>query len=104
MNAATTIPELMRTLGLQARCAAAGMARATAAQKAHALRVLARLLREHTQGLQTDNAKDLGRAKAAGLAEPMVDRLKLSPKYWKPAPWAASSWLPCPTSLAASAA
>ncbi len=80
MNAATTIPELMRTLGLQARCAAAGMARATAAQKAHALRVLARLLREHTAALQTDNAKDLARAKAAGLAEPMVDRLKLSPQ------------------------
>ena len=80
MNAATTIPELMRTLGLQARCAAVGMARATAAQKAHALRVLARLLREQTGALQTDNAKDLGRAQAAGLAEPMVDRLKLSPK------------------------
>jgi len=80
MNAATTIPELMRTLGLQARCAATGMARATAAQKAHALRVLARLLREQTGALQTDNAKDLGRAQAAGLAEPMVDRLKLSPK------------------------
>jgi glutamate-5-semialdehyde dehydrogenase len=80
MNADTTIPELMRTLGLQARCAAAGMARATAAQKAHALRVLARLLREHTGALQTDNAKDLSRALAAGLAEPMVDRLKLSPQ------------------------
>ena len=80
MNAAATIPELMRTLGLQARCAAVGMARATAAQKALALRALARLLREHTAALQTDNAKDLGRAKAAGLAEPMVDRLKLSPQ------------------------
>ena len=45
MNAAATIPELMRTLGLQARCAAVGMARATAAQKALALRALARLLR-----------------------------------------------------------
>ena len=56
MNAVTTIPELMRTLGLQARCASAGMARATAAQKAHALRVLARLLREHTGALQTENA------------------------------------------------
>jgi glutamate-5-semialdehyde dehydrogenase len=42
--------------------------------------VLARLLREHTGALQTDNAKDLSRAQAAGLAEPMVDRLKLSPK------------------------
>ena len=80
MNAAATIPELMRTLGLQARCAAAGMARATAAQKAQALRVLARLLREHTAALQTDNAKDLSRAQAAGLAAPMVDRLKLSPQ------------------------
>ena len=79
MNAAT-IPELMRTLGLHARCAAAGMARATAAQKAHTLRVLARLLREHTAALQTDNAKDLSRAQAAGLAAPMVDRLKLSPQ------------------------
>ena len=79
MNA-VTVAELMRTLGLQARCAAAGMARASAAQKALALRVLARLLREHTQALQTDNAKDLARAQAAGLAEPMVDRLKLSPQ------------------------
>ena len=80
MNAAATIPELMRTLGLQARCAAVGMARATAAQKALALRALARLLREHTAALQIDNAKDLGRAQAAGLAVPMVDRLKLSPQ------------------------
>jgi glutamate-5-semialdehyde dehydrogenase len=56
------------------------MARATAAQKAHTLRVLARLLREHTAALQTDNAKDLSRAQAAGLAAPMVDRLKLSPQ------------------------
>jgi glutamate-5-semialdehyde dehydrogenase len=41
---------------------------------------MARLLREHTGALQTDNAKDLSRALAAGLAEPMVDRLKLSSK------------------------
>jgi len=30
--------------------------------------------------LQADNAKDLDRARANGLAEPMVDRLKLTPK------------------------
>jgi len=30
--------------------------------------------------LQVENAKDLARARAAGLAEPMVDRLKLTPK------------------------
>jgi len=38
------------------------------------------LLREHIEPLQADNAKDLDRARANGLAEPMVDRLKLTPK------------------------
>lgn len=56
------------------------MARATAATKNVALRSLARLLRENTAALQTENAKDLDRARAAGLAAPLVDRLKLSPQ------------------------
>ena len=38
------------------------------------------MLREHIEPLQADNAKDLDRARANGLAEPMVDRLKLTPK------------------------
>jgi glutamate-5-semialdehyde dehydrogenase len=37
-------------------------------------------LRANVQSLQVDNARDLERAIAAGLAEPMVDRLKLTPK------------------------
>jgi len=37
-------------------------------------------LRENVAPLQVENAKDLERARAAGLAEPLVDRLKLSPK------------------------
>jgi glutamate-5-semialdehyde dehydrogenase len=41
---------------------------------------LAALLRAHIEPLQVENAKDLARARAAGLAEPMVDRLKLTPK------------------------
>src|SRR5690606_36345948 len=41
---------------------------------------LAALLRESVAPLQAENAKDLERARAAGLAEPMVDRLKLTPK------------------------
>ena len=45
-----------------------------------ALRALARLLRENVQALQVDNAKDIARAVANGLAAPMVDRLKLTPK------------------------
>ncbi len=56
------------------------MARAPAAIKNKALLALARRLRESVAALQQDNARDLERARAAGLAEPMVDRLKLSPK------------------------
>ena len=56
------------------------MARANAATKSKALLALARLLRESTEALQVDNAKDLERAVANGLAAPMVDRLRLTPK------------------------
>ncbi|HEY9096692.1 MAG TPA: glutamate-5-semialdehyde dehydrogenase [Hydrogenophaga sp.] len=79
MNATNTT-ELMNTLGVQAKRASAQMAQASAATKAHALRSLAALLRASTDALQLENAKDLARARAAGLAEPMVDRLKLTPK------------------------
>ena len=72
--------EHVQALGQQAKVASALMAKATAATKNQALRHLAALLRENTEALQIDNAKDLARARAAGLAEPMVDRLKLSPK------------------------
>jgi glutamate-5-semialdehyde dehydrogenase len=40
----------------------------------------ARRLRESVADLQQANAKDLDRAKTSGLSEPMVDRLKLTPK------------------------
>ncbi len=79
MNAISTT-ELMHTLGLQAKAASAHMARASAAHKAAALRKLAALLRQNTAALQVANAQDLQRAQAAGLAEPMVDRLKLTPQ------------------------
>src|SRR5574343_1227470 len=79
MNALNTT-EHMQTLGLQAKQASSLMAKASAAVKNHALRRLAALLRENVDALQANNAKDLERARAAGLAEPMVDRLKLTPK------------------------
>ncbi len=79
MNA-LNIAEYTQTLGLQAKTASALMARAPAAIKNKALLALARLLRENVDALQQDNARDLARARAAGLAEPMVDRLKLTPK------------------------
>lgn len=79
MNATNTT-ELMHTLGQQAKAASALMAKASAATKQRALLGLAALLRANVDALQLDNAKDLDRARAAGLAEPMVDRLKLTPK------------------------
>jgi glutamate-5-semialdehyde dehydrogenase len=79
MNASSTV-ELMQILGGQARRAAFEMARAPAVQKNAALKRLAALLRESGASLAVENAKDLERAVAAGLAAPMVDRLKLTPK------------------------
>ena len=79
MNTTSTV-ELMATLGQQAKVASALMAKASAATKQRALRGLAALLRANVDQLQADNAQDLDRARAAGLAEPMVDRLKLTPK------------------------
>ncbi len=67
-------------LGAQAKAASALMAKASTASKNRALLRLAALLRENTAALQIDNAKDLERAVAAGLAAPMVDRLRLTPK------------------------
>jgi len=72
--------EHVQALGQQAKKASALMAKASAAVKNQALRRLAALLRENTETLQLDNAKDLARAQANGLSEPMVDRLKLSPQ------------------------
>ena len=79
MNA-LNITEYTQTLGVQAKVASAQMAKAQAATKNRALRKLAELLRENTAALQVDNAKDVERAQAAGLAAPLVDRLKLTPQ------------------------
>ena len=79
MNAIDTA-QYMSALGAQAKQASAAMAKASAAVKNRALLALANLLRANTDSLQADNAKDLERARAAGLAEPMVDRLKLTSK------------------------
>ena len=77
---AGTVAEMMHALGRQARQASAALARADAATKSRALRRLAALLRESVASLAADNAKDLDRAVAAGLAAPLVDRLRLTPQ------------------------
>ncbi|MCD6662007.1 MAG: glutamate-5-semialdehyde dehydrogenase [Comamonas sp.] len=79
MNA-LNIAEYTESLGLQAKVASALMARAPAAIKNKALRALARRLRESVAALQEANARDLAQAVQAGLAAPMVDRLRLTPQ------------------------
>ncbi len=78
MNA-PNVAETMQLLGLQARQASRAMARSGTAVRNQALRELARLLRASVDGLQDAHQGDLSRAHAAGLAEPMVDRLTLTP-------------------------
>ena len=79
-NSQTTLQTPMQILGQQAKVASAAMAKASTATKNRALKRLAALLRDNTEALQIDNAKDLARAQAAGLAAPMVDRLRLTPQ------------------------
>ena len=76
----TDIPAYMAHLGARARAAATAMAAAPSAAKDAALRALARRLRADAAALQAANAHDIAAAQAAGLAAPMVDRLKLTPK------------------------
>ena len=67
-------------MGVAARAAATEMARASTLAKNTALTELARLLGEAGEPLQQANAQDIAAAVAAGLAAPMVDRLRLTPK------------------------
>jgi glutamate-5-semialdehyde dehydrogenase len=79
-HAAGDVAALVATLGRAARAAATAMAAAPTAAKDAALRALARRLREAGPTLAAANTRDLEAARAAGLAEPMLDRLKLTPK------------------------
>lgn len=80
LAARSELPALMQAMGSQAKVASALMARSPAAIKNRALLGLASLLRSQIAALQTANVLDLERAGTAGLAGPMLDRLKLSPK------------------------
>ncbi len=77
-EASADIQTLMTGLGANARRASSLMAAAPTAAKNKALLVLARLLRESQAQLVAANARDLQQA-ASGLAEPLRDRLKLTP-------------------------
>jgi glutamate-5-semialdehyde dehydrogenase len=64
-------------MGAVARAASAGIAASPVAARNTALIALARRLRAQSGGLQAANAHDLDAARAAGLAAPLLDRLKL---------------------------
>jgi glutamate-5-semialdehyde dehydrogenase len=78
MNAPVDIAVYMSGLGRAARQAAVRMARASTREKDAALRALAQSLREEGPALAQANAQDIAAAQAAGLAAPMVDRLRLT--------------------------
>ncbi|MGC4078566.1 MAG: glutamate-5-semialdehyde dehydrogenase [Rubrivivax sp.] len=80
MNPTDDLAAYMDCVGAAARVAATAMARAGSAAKDDALRRLAAALRTNLGPLQQANELDLAAARAAGLAEPMVDRLKLTAK------------------------
>ncbi len=65
-------------MGAAARTAAARMAAAPTAAKNAALLALARRLRAGSEALRRANALDIEAATAAGLAAPLVDRLRLT--------------------------
>jgi glutamate-5-semialdehyde dehydrogenase len=69
----------MAAVGQAARTASGALAAAPTAAKNAALLGLARRIRAARAALQAANALDVEAAKAAGLAAPMVDRLRLGP-------------------------
>jgi glutamate-5-semialdehyde dehydrogenase len=82
MNAAAAldIDAYMTAVGRTARAAAARLAAAPTAAKNAALLGLAQRLRQDAAALQEANRQDVDAAIAAGLAAPLVDRLRLDAK------------------------
>ena len=77
---ATDLPAYMAHVGAAARAASAAMAKAGSAAKNAALLKLAAALRAEAPALRSANARDLDAAIYAGVAAPLVDRLKLDDK------------------------
>jgi glutamate-5-semialdehyde dehydrogenase len=75
----TDIAAYMAHVGVAARAASRTMAAAPTAARDAALRALARRLRAGGAALLAANTQDIAAAQAAGLAAPLVDRLKLTP-------------------------
>jgi glutamate-5-semialdehyde dehydrogenase len=76
----TDLQAAIAHMGAAARAASTRMAAASTAAKNEALLALARLLCTNTAPLAQANQQDIAAAEAAGLAAPMVDRLRLTEK------------------------
>ena len=76
----TDLQAMIAHMGTAARAASARMAAAPTAAKNAALLALAHRLRAEPQALHDANALDIAAAEQAGLAAPLVDRLKLTDK------------------------
>jgi len=76
----TDLQAVIAHMGAAARAAASQMAAAPTAAKNAALLALARRLRAETAALAHANALDIDAALKAALAEPLVDRLRLTDK------------------------
>ncbi|MBK9244941.1 MAG: glutamate-5-semialdehyde dehydrogenase [Burkholderiales bacterium] len=72
------LPAYMEAVGRRARAAAAAVARASTAQKNAALAAIAASIRAASAAIVEVNRRDLERATAAGLAGPLLDRLRLT--------------------------
>ena len=71
---------LVVDLGVRARAASRGMARASTAAKNAALQALAAVIRAQADDLRAANTHDVEAARAAGLDPAFIDRLMLSDK------------------------
>ncbi|UCG96407.1 MAG: glutamate-5-semialdehyde dehydrogenase [Burkholderiales bacterium] len=78
LTSSADLPAYMETVGQRARAAAMAMARASTAQKNAALAEIAAAIRASSASLLEANRHDLERAAGAGLAGPLLDRLRLS--------------------------
>ncbi len=78
LDSSAELPVYMEAVGQRARAAATAMARASTAQKNAALIAVGAAIRAASSSLIDANRRDVERATAAGLAGPLLDRLRLS--------------------------
>jgi glutamate-5-semialdehyde dehydrogenase len=80
LTSAADLAAAMRGLGRRARQGAEALRMATPEDRTRAIRAMAARIRARAGEILTANARDLAAGRANGLAEPMLDRLALSPE------------------------